>query len=104
MPDVDLSRVDPASGKGPAVATACLLAAAMAGTEIVTLLCGRGTAPVASYGYLIDPARRRTLPLWPVPNLRSSAEGRRIRERFFSSLPALGVLHERELAAAARPA
>ena len=95
--DVDFSRVDLLHGKGPAVGSACLLAAAMTATEIVKLLGGRAPTPAAPYGFVFDPTQRRTVPLQRVPSLRDSEEGRGICESFFRRIPELRFLHEREL-------
>ena len=95
--DVDFSRVDLLHGKGPAVGSACLLAAAMTATEIVKLLGARAPTPAAPYGFVFDPTQRRTVPLQRVPSLRDSEEGRGICESFFRRIPELRFLHEREL-------
>lgn len=95
--DIDPSRVDLRHGKGPALGSACLLAAAMTATEIVKLLGGRALAPVGPYGFAFDPFRRQTVPLQRVPNLRDSKEGREIRESLFQRFPELRSLHQREL-------
>lgn len=94
--DVDLARVDLVRETGPAVGTACLLAAAMTATEAVKLMARRGPAPTGPYGVHFDPLRGRTVVLGKVPGLVDSAEGRAIREAFLRRMPGLGALLNRE--------
>ena len=94
--DIDASRVDLLGGKGPALGSACLLAAAMTATEIVKLLGRRAQAPTAPYGFFFDPAQRRTIPLQRVPSLGDSDAGQAILESLVRRFPDLMLLRERE--------
>lgn len=97
--DIDPTRVDLEKQKGPALASACLLCAATAATELLKLRCNRGPVMAAPHGVYYDPFRGRTLALRPVPSMRTSLRGRLLRWLSFRRIPALRTLHERELAA-----
>jgi hypothetical protein len=94
--EIDASRVDLLRGKGPALGSACLLAAAMTATEIVKLLGRRAPAPTAPFGFVFDPAQGRTIPLRRVPGLSDSEAGRAILESLVRRFPDLTLLRERE--------
>lgn len=96
--DLDPSRIDFENEKGPALASACLLCAALAATEVLKLICGRGSVAAAPAGIYVDPYRGQITPLQPSPSFHSS-EGWALRERCFERFPALLTMHERELAA-----
>ena len=93
--DVDPARVDVENEKGPALASACMLCAAAAATEVLKLVCKRGR-PCAVY---YDPYRGRTRRLRPRPSLTASLRGRLLRWLSFRKFPAFAAMHERELAA-----
>jgi len=94
--EVDLTRVDLSRATGPAVGTACLLAAAMSATEAVKLIARQGPAPTGPYGVHFDPLRGRTVALGKLPGLADSPEGRALRDAFLRRMPGLGELLERE--------
>jgi molybdopterin/thiamine biosynthesis adenylyltransferase len=101
--DLDPKRVDFENEKGPALASACLLCAALASTEVLKLVTGRGTVTVAPAGKYFDPFRGQILPLKIQPNFQS-AEGRTRRDRCFERFPALKAMHVRESLARKRVA
>jgi hypothetical protein len=96
--DVDPARVDVENEKGPALASACLMCAAAAATEVLKILCGRGRLMLAPRGTYYDPYRGRTVALRPRPGLRT-LRGRLLRWMSFRKFPAFQAMHERELAA-----
>jgi hypothetical protein len=103
MEGIDSSRVDLLRGKGPALGSACLLAAAMTATEIVKLLGGPAPAPMAPYGFVFDPAQRRAIPLQGVPSLGDSEAGRAVLESLVRRFPDLMLLRERDLGPSGTP-
>jgi molybdopterin/thiamine biosynthesis adenylyltransferase len=96
--DVDPSCVDVEHEKGPALASACMLCAAAASTEVLKLICGRGKPSLAPCGTYYDPFRGRTRALRPRPSLTRSLRGRVLRWFAFRRFPAFRVMHEREVA------
>ena len=97
--DVDPTRVNFEKQQGPALASACLLCAALAATEALKLVTRRGTPAAAPNGVYFDPYRGRTVPLRPRPSLTRSLRGRVLRYAGFRRFPALRAMHEREAAA-----
>jgi molybdopterin/thiamine biosynthesis adenylyltransferase len=97
--DVDPSRVDIENEKGPALASACMLCAAAAATEVMKLVCKRGRSLAAPHGVYYDPYRGRTRPLRPRPSLKGSLRGRVLRWLSFRKFPAFQAMHECEMAA-----
>jgi molybdopterin/thiamine biosynthesis adenylyltransferase len=97
--DVDPSRVDVAAEKGPALASACMICAATAATEVLKLICGRGKPLAAPRGVYFDTFRGRTCSLRPRPSLRRSLRGRVLRWFAFRRFPAFRRMHEQELEA-----
>ena len=97
--DVDPARVDIAGEKGPALASACMLCAATAATEVLKLVCGRGQPSEAPFGTYYDPYRCRTVRLRQRPALTGSLRGRVLRWLMFRKFPAFKIMHERELQA-----
>jgi len=104
--DIDPRKVDFEREKGPALASACMLCAAAAATEVLKLVSGRGRQAAAGRGVYFDPLRNRTVVLRRRPPLCSSLRGRFARWFIFRRLNALQRMHDRELAerAAARAA
>lgn len=96
--DVDPTRIDVAGETGPALASACMLCAAAAGTETLKLLCKRGTPSAAPKGVYYDPFRGCVRPLRPRPSLTHSLRGRLLRRLSFARFPAFRAMHEREMA------
>lgn len=94
--DMDPSRVDLKNEKGPALASACMLCAAAAATEVLKLVTGRGRPATAGHGVYFDPYRNRTLALKAVPDLKHSLRGRMIRWMAFRRFPEMQALHETE--------
>jgi molybdopterin/thiamine biosynthesis adenylyltransferase len=94
--DLDPQYVDFDAQKGPALASACLLCAALASTEVLKLITGRGVTTEASQGKYVDPYRGQISPLNKQPLLNSN-EGRKVRDICFERFPALKAMHEREL-------
>ncbi|MCW8132130.1 MAG: ThiF family adenylyltransferase [Planctomycetota bacterium] len=88
--------VDMEREKGPALASACMLCAAAAGTEVLKLIVGRGRVSRAGRGVYFDPLSGRTLALRRRPAL-TSLRGRVIRWLAFRRIASLRRLHEREL-------
>jgi molybdopterin/thiamine biosynthesis adenylyltransferase len=97
--DVDPACVDVEHEKGPALASACMLCAAAAATEVLKLICGRGRPSLAPRGTYYDPFRGRTRALRPRPSLTRSLRGRVLRWFAFRRFPAFRAMHEREVAA-----
>ncbi len=102
--DVDPARVDIPGENGPALATACMLCAAAAGTETLKLLCGRGAPMAAPRGIYYDPFRGRVRKLRPRPSLTRSLRGRLLRRLCFARFPAFKAMHEQEVAERSRSA
>ncbi len=96
--DVDPTRVNFENQQGPALASACMLCAAAAATEVLKLVTGRGAPAAAPCGVYFDPFRGRSAPLRPRPSLIHSLRGRVLRYAGFRRFPALRALHEREVA------
>jgi molybdopterin/thiamine biosynthesis adenylyltransferase len=96
--DMDPSAVQFDAEKGPALASACMLCAAAAATEVLKLLTGRGRIASAHRGIYYDILRNRTLRLKRSPALRTSITGRLTRWLVFKQFPALKRMHEEELA------
>ena len=96
--DVDPSRIDVAAQKGPALASACMLCAATAATEVLKLVCRRGSPISSPRGVYYDPYRGRTFTLRPRPSLRS-LRGRALRWFAFRRFPEFKRMHEQELQA-----
>lgn len=95
--DVDPRRVDLAAQRGPALASACLLCAATAATEVLKLVCERGPLCAAPRGVYFDPYRAKTIALRPRPSLTQSWRGKFFRYLGFRRFPMLRQLHEQEL-------
>ena len=100
--DVDPSGVDVQKQRGPGLASACLLCAATAATEVLKLVCERGRLCAAPYGVYFDPYRGKTVSLRPRPNLTSSLRGRFLKYLGFRRFPTFRELHVRELEERAR--
>lgn len=96
--DIDPKRVDLEGEKGPALASACMLCAATAATEVLKLVTGRGRLASAGHGVYFDPLRNRTCALRRRPSLTSSLRGRLTRWIVFREMHDLRRMHERELA------
>jgi molybdopterin/thiamine biosynthesis adenylyltransferase len=96
--DIDPTRVDLEKQTGPALASACMLCAAAAATEVLKLRCGRGRVLAAPRGLYYDPYHGVAVALRRRPSLRHSLRGRLLRWLSFRRFPALRALHERELA------
>ncbi|HYF49651.1 MAG TPA: ThiF family adenylyltransferase [Planctomycetota bacterium] len=96
--DVDPSHVDIENQRGPALVSACMLAAAAAATEVLKIVCGRGRFVPAPHGIYYDPYRRRVLTMRPRPSLTRTLRGRILRWLSFRRFPAVRAMHERELA------
>lgn len=94
--ELDGRHVDFENEKGPALASACFLCAAVAATEVLKLVTGRGQPARAGRGVYFDPFRGRTLPLRRLPSLTRSLRGRLIRRMAFQRLDSLKRAHERE--------
>ncbi len=84
--DLDPSRIDFEGEKGPALGSACLLCAAVAATEVVKLVTGRGTLAAVPNGIYFDPFRCSTLPLHSQSNLSENAR-LAIRDQCFERFP-----------------
>jgi molybdopterin/thiamine biosynthesis adenylyltransferase len=97
--DVDARHVDVNARCGPALASACLLCAALAGMEVLKLVTGRGRLAAAPRGIYFDPYRGRAAGLRPRPSLTRSLRGRLLRWFLFRRFPAFRALHEQELSA-----
>ncbi len=96
--DVDPSRVDLAGQKGPALASACMLCAATAATEVLKIVCRRGKPLASPRGVYFDPFRGRTCSLRPRPSLRS-LRGRVLRWIAFRRFPEFRRMHDQEMQA-----
>ena len=96
--DIDPSRVDVENQKGPALASACMLCAAAAATEVLKLVCKRGRPCAAPGGNYYDLYRGRTCRLRPRPSLTATLCGRVLRWLAFRKCPAFRRMHEREIA------
>ena len=94
--DIDPSRVDIGNESGPALISGCLMCAALAGTEVLKLVCKRGKTLAAPHGLYVDPYRGRTCRLPKRPNLRT-LRGQVFRWFAFRKYPAFREMHEREL-------
>jgi molybdopterin/thiamine biosynthesis adenylyltransferase len=99
--DVDPNYVDVEAEKGPALASACLLCAAAATTEVLKIICGRGRVSTAPRGVYYDPYRGKTVSLRPRPALTRTLRGRVLRWFSFRKFPALQAMHEREMSSRA---
>lgn len=97
--DVDPARVDIAAQKGPALASACMICAGAAATEVLKIVCGRGRSAAVPRGVYFDPYRGRTYPLRSRPSLRRSLRGRVLRWFAFRRFPVFKQMHEQELEA-----
>jgi molybdopterin/thiamine biosynthesis adenylyltransferase len=97
--DVDPSRIDVASEKGPALASACMICAATAATEVLKIVCQRGTSLSSPRGVYFDPYRGRTYSLRPRPSLRRTLRGRALRWFAFRRFPAFRQMHDQEMQA-----
>lgn len=95
---VDPKYVDFEKQKGPALISACFMCSAAAATEVLKLVCGRGSLAVAPNGIYMDPYRMRMGKLRPKPSLARGILGKIIRFVAFRRFPALRTMHERELA------
>lgn len=96
--DIDPRRIDAEREKGPALASACMLCAAAAATEVLKLITGRGRLAVPGRGVYFDPLRNRMLRLRGAPSLTGSLRGRFMRWRAFRRIESLRRLHECEMA------
>lgn len=96
--DIDPRRVDAERETGPALASACMLCAAAAATEVLKLVTGRGKLAVSGRGVYFDPLRNRTLRLRGAPSLTGSLRGRLLRWLAFRRFESLGRMHDREIA------
>lgn len=96
--DIDSRYVDVEREKGPALASACMLCAAAAATEVLKLVTGRGRLSVSGRGIYFDPLRGRTLNLRGAPSLTRTLRGRFIRWVAFRRLESLRRMHDREVA------
>ena len=96
--DIDPSRVDVGAENGPVLASACMLCAAAAATEVLKLVCRRGRLSTAPRGTYYDPYRGRTYNLRPRPALNRTLRGRLLRWLAFRRYPAFLAMHERERA------
>jgi molybdopterin/thiamine biosynthesis adenylyltransferase len=94
--DLDPSRIDFEGEKGPALGSACFLCAAVAATEVLKLVTGRGKLASVPNGVYFDPFRGQTIPL--KPNTADKDAWTEIRNQCFQRFPALQAMHERELA------
>jgi molybdopterin/thiamine biosynthesis adenylyltransferase len=94
--DLDPSRIDFEGEKGPALGAACFLCAAVAATEVLKLVTGRGKLASVPNGVYFDPFRGQTMPL--KPNAADAETWVGIRTQCFQRFPALQAMHERELA------
>lgn len=97
--DVDPARIDVAAEKGPALASACMICAATAATEVLKIVCGRGTPLCSPRGVYFDTFRGRTKTLRPRPSLRRTLRGRVMRWLAFRRFPAFRQMHEQEIQA-----
>ena len=93
--DLDPSRIDFKNEKGPALASACFMCAALAATEVLKLVTGRGTLTAAPQGVYFDPFRGQITPLRPVSAI-PVAERDQIFARCFERFPALLEMHRDE--------
>jgi len=97
--DIDPASINMEGEKGPALASACFLCAAVAATEVLKLVCDRGRRTSAPSGIYYDPYRGNIYPLKRRPSLTRSFAGRILRWLAFRQVPAFKVMHLRELAA-----
>ena len=95
--DVDPSRVDFETQKGPALMSSCLLCSGMAATEVLKLICRRGKTATAPRGVYIDAYRLKVRKLRPRPSLLRSVVGRLVRHVAFKRFPKLRTMVEREM-------
>lgn len=102
--DIDPTRVDFEARTAPGLTSACLLCSALAATEALKLIVGRGSAVAAPNGLYFDPFRGRIERLGPVPSLKHSWRGRLARWLLFRRFPNLARLHLRETADQTRAA
>ena len=96
--DIDPASINIESEKGPALASACFLCAAAAATEVLKLVCKRGTCTTAAYGRYYDPYRGAVYALKRRPALTRTLFGRLLRWLSFRQVPAFKAMHLRELA------
>ena len=96
--DLDPSRIDFEGEKGPALGSACLLCAAVAATEVIKLLSGRGKVAAIPNGIYFDPYRGHTIQLHSQSSLNDAAR-LQIRDQCFERFPALRNMHEKEVQA-----
>lgn len=94
--DLDPSRIDFEGEKGPALASACLLCAAVAATEVIKLVSRRGKVAAVPNGIYFDPYRGHTVQLHSQASL-SEAARLQIRDQCFERFPALRSMHEKEM-------
>lgn len=95
--DVDPAYVDVAAEKGPALASACMLCAGTAATEVLKILCKRGKPLAAPRGIYFDVFRGRSRVLRPRPSLRRTVRGRVLRWFAFRHFPDFRQMHDQEL-------
>jgi molybdopterin/thiamine biosynthesis adenylyltransferase len=95
--DLDPARIDFKAEKGPALAPACLMCAALAATEVLKLVTKRGTPTAAPNGVYFDPFRGQITPLRPVSAIPVD-ERVGIFARCFDRFPALLEMHLEEVA------
>jgi hypothetical protein len=94
--DIDPQYVDFEREKGPALASACLLCAGLAATEVLKLLTGRARPARVGRGIYLGPFRGRVRPLKRLPSLTRSLRGRLLRWHAFRGLDGLRRAHQRE--------
>lgn len=87
VPYMDLSSIEPATGRGPSSIIGSQLAACLVGTEAVRLLLNRGPSALAPYYLQVDLYRQRLVKakLWkgnrnPLQRLRKRLFVKRLRE------------------------
>jgi len=99
---IDPKRIDFNKGTGPALAPICLLCAAVAGMEVLKLVCQRGNMAKAPKGIYFNLLQGETQPLTAKGDLLKSKKGEEIRKEIFSRFPGLKLMHDEELKNRAR--
>ncbi len=96
LSDLDPSKVNFETQKGPALASACFLCSAAAATEVLKIVCGRGKLAEAPRGIYFDPYRSRSVRLRRPPSVTKSLYGRVLKWFSFRRFPSARRLHESE--------
>ena len=94
---IDPNSVSFDKERGPALASACMMCAAAAGTEVLKLITGRGKIAHAGRGIYYDTLRNRMLPLKKCSSVRHSMLGRFKRWVVFRRVHGLRKMHDQEM-------